>query len=420
MKVFTVSELTFAIKALLEPNFRQISVKGEISNCKLQSSGHLYFTLKDPSAQLSAVLFRGNATSLPRIPKEGDQVIALGEMSLYPPRGQYQMIVRELQFAGVGELLLKLEQLKKVLLERGWFDPKHKKPLPKLPKTIGVVTSPTGAVIQDIIQVLKRRFSGFHLILKPVKVQGEGAAEEIAQAIQEFNELRCADLLIVGRGGGSIEDLWAFNEEKVAEAIFHSQIPIISAVGHETDFTIADWVADLRAPTPSAAAEMAISEKSHLIKLLDHFSSQIKTRLQSQLRSEKSKVAAIQRHPLFSSPYTLLSERIQKLDHARNFLEKLNPSQQLIQFRKRLTPFAPNFLLAMQNFIAQRKERLQKLKEHLEAIHPQHLLKKGYSILFFEKSSSIILSSKELKQNQKFTALLHDGKIEAKVIETNE
>src|SRR3990167_8572527 len=178
------------------------------------------------------------------------------------------MIVRELQFAGVGELLLQFQKLKEMLHARGWFDPKWKKPLPKLPRRIGVVTSPTGAVIQDIIHVLKRRFAGFHLILRPVKVQGEGAAEEIAQGIEDFNAWGGVDVLIVGRGGGSIEDLWAFNEEKVAKAIFDSKIPIISAVGHETDFTIADWVADVRAPTPSAAAEMAIAEKLGLLKAL--------------------------------------------------------------------------------------------------------------------------------------------------------
>ena len=240
MKILSVTELTSAIKAVIEPSFQGIAVKGEISNFKLQSSGHLYFTLKDAGSQISAVLFKGNAACLNKMPKEGDQVVAKGEISLYAPRGQYQIIVRELQFLGLGDLLLKLQQLKEQLQMRGWFDPAHKKKLPKLPKRIGVVTSPTGAVIQDILQVLTRRFAGFHVILNPVKVQGEGAAQEIAQAISDFNRLKLADVLIVGRGGGSIEDLWAFNEEVVAKAIFESDIPIISAVGHETDFTIAD------------------------------------------------------------------------------------------------------------------------------------------------------------------------------------
>ncbi len=219
-KVLSVSELTSTIKRILEPNFSSICVRGEISNFKLQSSGHLYFTLKDDGSQISAALFRGNAARLSRMPKEGDQVIASGQISLYAPRGQYQIVVRDIQFLGVGELLLKLHELKNTLEKRGWFSTEYKKALPKFPRRIGVVTSPTGAVIQDILHVLKRRFSGFQVILNPVKVQGEGAAEEIAQAIQDINHHDLADLLIIGRGGGSIEDLWAFNEEIVAKAIF--------------------------------------------------------------------------------------------------------------------------------------------------------------------------------------------------------
>src|SRR3990167_8243184 len=231
MKTLTVSELTFAIKSVLEPAFRTIAVRGEISNFKLQSSGHLYFSLKDASAQISAVLFKGNASNLTKMPKEGDQVIAIGDISLYAPRGSYQLVIRELQFLGMGELLLKLHELKAKLQALGWFDPKIKNPLPKLPKRIGVVTSPTGAVIQDILNVLTRRFKGFHVILNPVKVQGEGAASEIAQAIEDMNRYRLADVLIVGRGGGSIEDLWAFNEELAARAIARSAIPVILGGG---------------------------------------------------------------------------------------------------------------------------------------------------------------------------------------------
>ncbi|MES2121396.1 MAG: exodeoxyribonuclease VII large subunit, partial [Chlamydiota bacterium] len=238
-EILSVSELTNEIKKQIESRFPAVAVKGEISNLKEQSSGHIYFTLKDAGAQLSAVLFRGNARELSRLPKNGDQVVLRGEISLYTPRGQYQMIVRNLEYAGVGELLLKLHAMKAKLQGLGWFDASRKRPLPRFPKTIGVVTSPTGAVIQDIVQVLSRRNAGVHLILHPVKVQGEGAAEEIARAIEEFNRFHLADLLIVGRGGGSLEDLWAFNEECVARAIFQSKIPVISAVGHETDFSIA-------------------------------------------------------------------------------------------------------------------------------------------------------------------------------------
>ncbi len=435
MKVFTVSELTTAIKSILEPNFRAITVRGEISNFKLQSSGHLYFSMKDAGSQISAVLFKGSAASLSRMPKEGDQVIAKGEISLYVPRGQYQIVIRELQFLGVGELLLKLHQLKEQLGARGWFAPERKKALPKLPKRIGVVTSPTGAVIQDILHVLTRRFAGFHVILNPVKVQGEGAAQEIAQAIADFNRYGLADVLIVGRGGGSIEDLWAFNEEIVAKAIFESSIPVISAVGHETDFTIADWVADVRAPTPSAAAEIAIAEKANLLKILNQAQQQGRQRLLQQIGQYRQRLLALQKHPLLSSPYTLLAQPIQQLDALRSEfedsfrrrleqqqtrleslgrqMELLKPSAQIAQLKERLSSFLPRFEQAMSQAVRQPKERLQRLTDHLCSIHPKNLLKKGYTILFSEKGDSIILSAKEIQVSQKFTALMHDGRVAA-------
>jgi len=398
MKVFTVSELTSAIKGVLEPSFRGISVKGEISNFKMQTSGHLYFSLKDAGSQVSSVLFKGSAAKLSRMPKEGDQVIAVGEISLYAPRGQYQMVIRELQFLGVGELLLKLHQLKEQLQMRGWFEAHHKKPLPKLPQRIGVVTSPTGAVIQDILHVLTRRFAGFQVILNPVKVQGEGSAYEIAQAITDFNKHNLADVLIVGRGGGSIEDLWAFNEEIVAKAIFASKIPIISAIGHETDFTIADYVSDVRAPTPSAAAEIAIAEKTNLIKFLASAEQFSRQRVTQQIDQYRKRIAALRKHPLLSSPYGILAHTIQKLDDYARQLEMLNP---LIR-------------------IAQMKESLKRVQEHLKSIHPQNLLKKGYTILFTEKEDSIILSAKDLKPEQKLVALFHDGKAMATITQVKE
>jgi exodeoxyribonuclease VII large subunit len=391
MKVFSVTELTCAIKAVLEPNFRSISVQGEISNFKLQTSGHLYFSMKDAGSQISAVLFKGNAASLPRMPKEGDQVVAKGEISLYAPRGSYQIVIRELQFLGVGELLLKLHQLKEQLQARGWFDPKYKKPLPKLPRRIGVVTSPTGAVIQDILHILTRRFAGFQVLLNPVKVQGEGAAQEIAQAIHDFNKYDLADVLIVGRGGGSIEDLWAFNEEIVAKAIFESRIPIISAVGHETDFTIADWVADVRAPTPSAAAEIAIAEKANLLKFLSSAEQLCRQRVTQQINWYRQRISSLQKHPLLSSPYGILAQTIQRLDDYTRQLEMLHPKDR----------------------IAQAQERLRRVKDHLRSLHPQNLLKKGYAILFSEKEGSIILSANDLQPEQRITALLHDGKVTA-------
>ncbi|MDE3047592.1 MAG: exodeoxyribonuclease VII large subunit [Verrucomicrobiota bacterium] len=395
MKIFSVSELTFAIKSVIEPPFRGISVKGEISNFKVQTSGHLYFSLKDETAQISAALFKGNAAQLPRMPKEGDQVIAMGEISLYAPRGQYQIIVRELQFLGLGELLVKLHQLKEELARRGWFDKERKKALPKLPRRIGVVTSPTGAVIQDILHVLTRRFAGLQVILNPVKVQGEGAAAEIAQAISDFNKYGLADVLIVGRGGGSIEDLWAFNEEIVAKAIFESKIPVISAVGHETDFTIADWVADVRAPTPSAAAEIAIAEKAGLFQFLEGVKTQCRHRIAQLVAQRRQHLKALQTHPLLSSPYGVLAPTIQRLDDFAQRLELLNPKGKIQEFR----------------------DRLHRLTHHLRSLHPNMVLKKGYAILFSENERSVILSASDVRPEQTVSILLHDGKADAKLKE---
>ena len=398
MRILTVSELTSSIKAVLEPPFRALSVQGEISNFKLQSSGHLYFSLKDAGAQIASVLFKGNAAQLQRLPKEGDQVIAKGEIGLYAPSGRYQLVIRELQFLGIGELLLKFHQLKETLSLRGWFDPSRKKILPKIPKRIGVITSPTGAVIRDILNVLNRRFKNFHLILNPVKVQGEGAKEEIARAISEFNQYGLADVLIIGRGGGSIEDLWAFNEEIVAKAIFESTIPVISAVGHETDFTIADWVADVRAPTPSAAAEIAIAEKAHLLQFLQTMHKRCHQRILEHVSQYKKHMFALQKHPLFSSPYGVLSPTIQRLDDFTRQLERLNPMGKIDKL----------------------KDRLERVKLHLRSMHPQNILKKGYTILFSENQDSIILSAGTLQREQKLTALFHDGTAKVTVDEVLE
>lgn len=465
MKIISVTELTNAIRSLLEPNFRGIAVQGEISNFKVQSSGHLYFSLKDSNAQISAALFRGNAAELPRMPRDGDQVIAKGELSVYPPRGNYQLIVRELQFLGIGELLLKFQQLKEDLQKKGWFDSVHKKPLPKLPHRIGVITSPTGAVIQDILNILTRRFAGFHVILNPVKVQGDGAALEIAQAISDMNQYDLADVLIVGRGGGSIEDLWAFNEEKVAKAIFESKIPIISAVGHETDFTIADWVADVRAPTPSAAAEMVILEKANLIKQLERVENQTKNAIIQQIHKRQDRVSAISKHPIFAQPHSLLAQPMMQLDDIRQNidesikttiqmailrhqtqqkrLELLRPSFQLVQMKERLRSITLRLDESIKNVLALKKKtcipnvlypQLDSLKQQIiskknllfqmrstfESLHPKNLLKKGYCILFSEKDNSIILSTKEIQPNQPFTATLSDGRIRAIAVQIEE
>lgn len=415
--VISVTELTLSIKKHLEGRFREVKVQGEITNFKEQASGHLYFTLKDAESQISAVLFRGHAAGLPRLPKNGDQVVVQGEISVYAPRGNYQLIVRQLQFAGVGELLLKLHALKSKLEGLGWFDKSRKKPLPVSPKTIGVVTSPTGAVIQDILNILSRRHAGFHLILNPVKVQGEGAAQEIAQAIHQFNRYQLADVLIVGRGGGSLEDLWAFNEEIVAHAIAQSRIPIISAVGHETDFSISDFVADLRAPTPSAAAEVVMAASEEHLARLSALQKRIDQSMMHRLNSARQKVSPLEKHPLLSSPYALLESASQRLD---DYSETIDQAiSQLIDTKRLRLDGLKRQLLATdpRTRIVYLKEKLAQLTAHLKAIDPKNLLKKGYSILFQENSDSAIVSSKEIGINDGIRVMLHDGQIKANVYE---
>ena len=384
----TVSQLTNAIKLNLESTFPCIHLQGEISNFKLQTSGHLYFSLKDAQAQISVVMFKANASFLKKIPKGGDQVIVKGELNVYPPKGGYQLIVRELSYVGIGELLQKLEILKIKLHQMGWFKSAHKKTLPRFPKRIGVVTSPTGAVIQDILNVLSRRFSGFHLILNPVKVQGEGAAQEIAQAIEQFNRFNLVDVIIVGRGGGSLEDLWAFNEEVVATAIYHSQIPIISAVGHETDHCIADYVADVRAPTPSAAAEIVIAEKKQQLELLNTLKIRIGQTVNNLIQQHRLRLKGIMRHPLILQPSRMLEWRIQKLDDYRPLLEQsmsrflffkreqitarsqqalaLKPTRLIVHFRQRIEGSERLLTQYLIQKVARDRQKLNDKKEQID------------------------------------------------------
>ncbi|MEM7175275.1 MAG: exodeoxyribonuclease VII large subunit [Chlamydiota bacterium] len=463
--ILSVAQLTQKIKQALESRFERVQVKGEVSNLRHQASGHLYFTLKDRDAQLSAVLFRGNARQLTgNLPRNGDQVIATGELSVYAPRGNYQLIVRNIEQAGLGQLLLKLHALKKKLGDLGYFDPTTKKLLPKYPQTIGVVTSPTGAVIRDIVNVLSRRFKPFHLVLSPVRVQGEGAAAEIAQAIDDFNRFCLADLIIVGRGGGSLEDLWPFNEECVATAIFQSNIPIISAVGHETDVSIADLAADVRAPTPSAAAEMAVREYTAQTSFLQEARARIRQSLHQVTARCRAELKGIQRHPLFASSTALLAAQWQKLDEITEALqitaqkslaqnkEKLtavkerlkerNPTHQIKAKRAQLGFFNERldhtwahrlanfqrqfetknraaFLSLVQQCAAAKRERLERLISHLQSIDPKALLKKGYCIPFAEKGRSVIMTIQALKEKPRFSLLFHDGKATVSTEEVN-
>ena len=466
MHALTVSKLSLEIKKNLEGNFPCIYVQGEVSNSKLQSSGHLYFTLKDEASQISCVLFKGQARSISqggtcRHLKDGDKIVLQGEISVYMPRGTYQIIVKSLDFLGTGDLLLQLHQLKVKLEAEGLFDKSRKKALPKTPKTIGVITSPTGAVIQDILHVLKRRSRGFHLILNPVKVQGDGASSEIARAINEMNQHKMCDVLIVGRGGGSLEDLWAFNEEQVVRAVASSKIPIISAVGHETDVCLCDFAADVRAPTPSAAAEICTQEKNQQIDALQKISAQMKHHVFLQLQSSSKQLLALKKHPSLTSPKSILFTRMQDIDERKeelhsamcSFFQKktleimskqkqsyaLKPSNQIKNtkdkisyFQKAITASMLSILQQQKAFLAKnaplqhmktkiltdivhKKKSLAALGQHLQGVSPKNLLSKGYCILFSEKNDSVILSTHDVSLEDRLRVLMGDGQITVKV-----
>lgn len=432
--ILTVTELTQQIKGTLEPAFRSIWLQGEVSNFKKQSSGHLYFSLKDSYSQISAVMFRSYAEKLKTQPKEGDQILVHGEINLYAPRGSYQIQIDEIRLTGLGELLLKLEELKREIQKRGWFRKEHKKPIPPLPRKIGVVTSPTGAAIQDMLHVLTRRVFDFHLILNPVRVQGESAAFEIAQAIKQFNDFNLVDVIIIARGGGSIEDLWAFNEEIVAEAVFNSRIPIICAVGHETDHCIADYVADLRAPTPSAAAEIVMGEKAQQIERLSQLKRRYQQTMHHLLKQARAQLNTLWRQPFFSQPYALIGNYIQSLDSLKIESEKcirqhlrliylrlqgigkqllsLQPSAQLKANRQKLHQIEMRLTMLIRHKIDRSTQILKRVNESLHLVNPKNVLQKGYSILF-SQDGNVVRSVHQLKTGSEIRALVSDGEVKA-------
>lgn len=389
-KALTVSEITRQIKFSLESNFPQVWIEGEISNSKLHTSGHFYFTLKDEGAQISAVMWRSRVGSLAFTPEDGMKVVAKGAITVYPPRGNYQIDVVHLRPVGVGELQLAFERLKQKLAAEGLFDPQHKKPLPQFPERIGIVTSATGAALQDIRSVIERRLPTVEVIVFPVQVQGVGAAEEIAAAIGEMNRYGEVDVMIVGRGGGSLEDLWAFNEEVVARAIFASKIPVVSAVGHEVDFTIADFVADMRAPTPSAAAEMVVPDR---IDLLDNLRNIYYTMTQS-----------------LESSTANLRERIRSLLSSYSFNR---PRDLVLQYSQRVDELDRSLTLSASHIFERTHHQHLSLHQRLESLSPGSVLKRGYAIV--RKETKPVSSAKSLKPGDHATIEFHDGTVPTKV-----
>jgi exodeoxyribonuclease VII large subunit len=434
--ILTVSRLTALLRGVLEENFEQVWVQGEVSNLSFPSSGHLYFTLKDAGAQLRCVMFKGSAKNLKFRPDDGIALIARGRISVYDQRGEYQLICEYLEPAGVGALQLAFMQLKERLAKEGLFDESHKRPLPTFPRRVGVVTSPTGAAIHDILNVLKRRFASVEILLYPVRVQGEGAAGEIARAIDEMNRLGLADVLIVGRGGGSLEDLWAFNEEVVARAVHRSKLPVISAVGHETDWTICDFAADLRAPTPSAAAELVISSSVELRGRMEALNHRLRLAMETRLASMESRIDALRRS--LHDPGTMLGHLAQRLDDLAGRLElalrnsvarnrgqfdrlqsglmNTNPSRAVESLRQRLTLLSVQSERLITGKVEGMKHVFAGTAARLEVLSPLKTLSRGYAIAS-TGDGTVLTDTSQLAAGDRVCLQLHRGKALCRVEE---
>ncbi len=435
--VYEVTELNKIIKRILEDKFSFIWISGEISNFKTPSSGHCYFTLKDPHSQISAVMFRAQASALKFRPEDGLSVVGLGRISVYEPRGAYQIIFEYLEPKGIGGLQIAFEKLKQRLFDQGLFDQQHKLPLPVIPKKISIVTSPTGAAVRDFIKVAQRRFPNLPLEIVPVSVQGDRAPGDIIHAIRWLNKIGTTDLIVLARGGGSIEDLCAFNDEQVARTIFASDIPIISAIGHETDFTIADFVADLRAPTPSAAAEIAVPSKNELknqlsntkqklyktidsylkilINLINGFSSRIihpRQRLQDmRMRVDDYSIR------LLSSIHRALTRRNERLAFQHNMLMHVSPAKTVVSMQEQVNGLQDASTRQINRLLLERQTAISKNVSVLDALNPMAILRRGYSITRTLPNRSVVRSVNQVTMDQNLEILLGRGRLTVTVAE---
>ncbi|TVQ80879.1 MAG: exodeoxyribonuclease VII large subunit [Bradymonadales bacterium] len=413
-KLLTVTQLTQLIKDNLESSYSDVVLVGEISNFKAHSSGHFYFSLKDEGAQISAVMFKGSNQRLKFVPENGMKVFGIGKISVYPPRGNYQIVLSRLEPEGRGALQLAFEQLREKLKLEGLFSADRKRPIPRFPEKIGIVTSPTGAAIQDMLSVLGRRFSGVELKILPVRVQGEGAAVEVARGIEWFNQFFSEmDVLIVGRGGGSLEDLWAFNEEIVARAIVNSKIPIISAVGHEVDFSIADMVADLRAPTPSAAAELVVSDRLETLRRLDSLSRRLRRSLDKLETLQMRVDELIQR--LYRGLQRGLMERQAVFQRLQIRLSDRSPLLRLREVSHRYRDLSQRKLQALRRRIEAYQRRLESLDIKRQLLDPRSIMARGYSLVRIQKTGKIIRKVSEVQMGERLVIELAKGKITARV-----
>ncbi len=392
-KLFTVSEITKKIRHSLEYEYPYVGIVGEISNVRIPSSGHVYLTLKDKAAQLQAVIFRNCANKIKFKLKDGMEIISFGSLTVYEPRGQYQLIIDNLEPKGLGALQLAFQQLKEKLEKEGLFDPSQKRQLPFMPKKIGIITSPTGAAIKDILNIIDRRFAKVEVLIYPVKVQGEGAAEEISRAISYMNTLPDIDVIIVGRGGGSLEDLWAFNEEVVARSIFNATIPIISAVGHEIDVTISDLVADRRALTPSEAGELVVPRRDLLIEVIDKCKMRLFQNLTNKLKVSRDNLARVLNSYTFQQPSIRFQRLQQRLDDLVDRLNLLTTHSVSLEWKKLLS-----------------------ISAKLESLNPLHVLKRGYTVTTNITSNQPITEINSFKRGDKIKTRFSRGSVVSEVL----
>ena len=440
--VYSVSELTARIKAQLETGFPAVWVQGEISNLRTPGSGHAYFTLKDETAQLRAVLFRGRGRRVRFEPEDGMQVLAFGGLDVYAARGEYQLVVELLEPKGVGALQYAFEQLKRRLEAEGLFDRARKRPLPVYPRVIGIVTSPTGAAIRDMLNIIGRRFGDLHILIVPVRVQGDEAPGEIVAALAALSEVAALDVVIVGRGGGSIEDLWAFNDERVARAIVACRVPVISAVGHETDFTIADFVADLRAPTPSGAAELVVREKLAVIEGLVELHARLRGAMATQLARWNERVIGLARRRVLTEPGRALRDSNRRLDEARgalhaavrahhrlllhrvelktNALSSQHPLARISHGAAVLAQLRGRLAASATHRATHSRHRLAAAVGRLQSLSPLAVLGRGYSLTRRVPSGEVVRGAVGLRVGDAIEVLLGEGALGARVTDVKE
>ena len=418
-KYLTVSAITRYLKAKFDTdeNLQVVFLKGEISNFKAHTSGHFYFSIKDESSKINAIMFRSNANKVLFKPADGMKVLITGRVSVYEAMGSYQIYVDEMLEDGVGNLYIAFEQLKKKLQEEGLFDEKHKKQIPRIPKRVGIITASTGAAIRDIITTIKRRFPICETILFPTLVQGENAKDDIVKNIERAQDYDL-DVLIVGRGGGSIEDLWPFNEEIVARAIYNSKIPVISAVGHEVDFTISDFVADLRAPTPTAAAELAVPNMSDLKKHIDQLSIRLNEGIYKKVNYLKLYLDSVKNSFVIKNPGIMFENKKQSLDLMNDKLNNLILGK-VDKFKNEIDKLKKSYVLTTPELLYKdEKVKLKNIIDKLELLNPLNILSRGYSITYMDDKA--LKSVRNVKKDSVLKVKLYDGMLKTKVIDIEE